>query len=105
MSKSQNNISAFNFEKNNEKIEQIKSKRKWKQIAKQLNKPELEEEEEEEEKFLDNIKIGNEKYTKKLLYKFDEFGTEFTPFNMNEELEEGNIDDTGYYVHHVRKEE
>jgi hypothetical protein len=33
-------------------ISQIKSKRKWKQIAKQLNQPELENEEEDEGKII-----------------------------------------------------
>lgn len=36
--------------------------------------------------------------------KYDEFGTEFTGFNMREEMEEGDIDNDGHYINkRVRK--
>ena len=94
-----------NFDLKGKNIEDIKSKRKWKQIANKLNKTELEQEEEDEEKFLENIKVGKEKFAAKLQYRYDEFGTEFTPFHMREEMEEGNIDDTGYFVYKRNRDE
>ena len=88
-----------NFANHEKNIENIKSKRKWKHIASKLNKPDLENEEEEEQIFLENLKVGKEKYNSRLQYRYDEFGTEFTPFHMREEMEEGNIDDSGYFVY------
>jgi ribosomal protein L18E len=49
MSKNKSDL-EFNPE-DYKKINELKSKRKWKQIAKKLNQPELENEEEEEGKF------------------------------------------------------
>jgi len=30
--------------------------------------------------------------------KYDEFGNKFTAFNMREEMEEGDIDNQGYFL-------
>jgi len=45
------------------------------------------------------------KYDKKLKRKFDEFGTEFTAFNMKDEMHEGQFDESGYYTFKHRGEE
>lgn len=37
--------------------------------------------------------------------KFDEFGTEFTAFNMKEEMNEGHFDDSGHYIFKHKGEE
>lgn len=111
------------FKKKKAYVSAIKSKRKWKHLAEQLDNPELEQEEEENgktvlfniqylifnilffiENFIDTIKEGRSIYNKNLRNRYDEFGTEFTAFNMREELEEGNIDDTGYYVYHKNED-
>lgn len=85
-------------------IHKLKEKRKWKKIAHDLNDKELEQEDEEEENFIKNIKKGSNKFEKKLTNKYDEFGTEFTPFNMTEEMEEGDIDNQGHFVHRKNKD-
>lgn len=56
------------------------------------------------EKFLEKVKSRTSKIESKKRRKMDEFGTEFTPFNIEDELEEGNIDESGFYIQ-KRKEE
>jgi hypothetical protein len=98
------------------KIENIKSKRRWKAVNKQLDQlDEKEEEQEEEEQEEEEEEIGDSKFYKKfskqqkkyehkLRSRFDEFGTEFTPFNMREEQADGKFDDTGYFVFNKKEE-
>jgi hypothetical protein len=56
------------------------------------------------EKFISNVKEGANLYQRNLKHKYDEFGIEFTAFNMNEEMEEGNIDESGHYVFSNKKD-
>jgi hypothetical protein len=88
-------------------IEKIKLQRKMKQISNKLNQKDLEDVDNvsEDENFVNKIKSGENKFTSKTWYKYDEFGTEFTAFNMDEELEEGNIDDEGHFIRNKRNQE
>ncbi len=93
-----------------QRIENIKSKRKWKAVNKQLDNIDDHEEEEEEEEEIEDSKFYKKfskqqnKNDNKLRSRFDEFGTEFTAFNMREEEEEGKFDETGYFVFNKKQE-
>lgn len=95
------NSEKFLNQKNlGKKIENLKSKRRWKAVNNQINKSELDEEEDEidDEKFYKKFTKHQNKIVNRLQSRYDEFGTEFTPFNMREEEEDGRFDETGYFV-------
>lgn len=96
------------------RLHELKEKRQWKRIAEELHDPELEKEVDDESKIIknklkdtlsSNIVKGISKFEKRLNYKYDEGGTKFTAFNMKEELEEGNLDETGHYLFNKRSDD
>jgi len=94
-----------------DKIKHIKEKKKLATLVAKLQHSGLENELEEEgivhsiiflDDFIESIKSGTSKFVTNLKTRYDEIGTEFTPFNMSEEMDEGKFDETGHYLFHKR---
>jgi hypothetical protein len=84
---------------NKEQINKVKRKRKWENVQEKINvKLDLKNEHKTDENFIEDTKERRNVYEKKLNSKYDEFGNEFTAFNMREELEEGEFDKEGFFV-------
>ncbi len=55
--------------------------------------------------FSKNVNEGLKKYAKRTKHKYNEGGIEITPFNMEDELEEGTIGADGEYHEYNRRGE
>jgi len=100
------NIESDNIDEQiNENDEVNKNDEIYDEDDNEENEDEENEDEENEEIAEEEEKEEKKNFSKKLRNKYDEFGTEFTAFNMREELDEGNFDESGYFVYRNRKEE
>ncbi len=55
--------------------------------------------------FSKNVNEGLQKYAKRAKQKYNDGGIEITPFNMEDELEEGTIDAQGEYHEYSKRRE